>query len=76
MDFILLFILFIDCENLNMKIQYAANNPGVNLGIAIDVLHVCYFGANLKGSILSQNKMAYVYWQPLNRTMELHHHTN
>ncbi len=29
MDFILLFILFIDCENLNIKIQYAANNPGV-----------------------------------------------
>ena len=31
MDFILLFILFIDCEtNLNINILYAANNPGVN----------------------------------------------
>ena len=25
-----LFILFIDFENVNIKIQYLANNPGVN----------------------------------------------
>ncbi len=29
MDFILLFIIIIYSENLIIKIQYAANNPGV-----------------------------------------------
>ncbi len=37
MDFILSFILFIDCEKLNIKIQYAANNPGPGC-----VLSMCF----------------------------------
>ena len=32
------FILCIDCESLNIKIQYAANNPGV---IAGDIFKYC-----------------------------------
>ncbi len=47
--------------------------PWSDLGAAIDI--PCYFKANLKGLILSQNNMGCL-WEPLNGTMEFHHNIN